>query len=86
MSTVIAILTILGVFLSTISLNVKFKDTDYGFLILGCGIGILFSMFIIVIIYSVSIPPMDVYRGKTTLEITYKDGIPIDSVVVYKNK
>ena len=28
---------------------------------------------------------MDVYRGKTTLEITYKDGIPVDSVVVFKN-
>ena len=25
-----------------------------------------------------------VYRGKTTLEITYKDGVPIDSVVVFK--
>ena len=27
---------------------------------------------------------IDVYRGKTTLEITYKDGVAIDSVVVYK--
>lgn len=29
---------------------------------------------------------MDVYKGKTTLEITYKDGLPVDSVVVFKNK
>ena len=29
---------------------------------------------------------IDVYQGKTTLEITYKDNIPIDSVVVFKNK
>lgn len=29
-----------------------------------------------------SITPMDVYRGKTTLEITYKDSIPIDTIVV----
>lgn len=28
---------------------------------------------------------LDVYQGKTTLEITYKDGVAIDSVVVYKN-
>lgn len=28
---------------------------------------------------------LDVYRGKTTLEITYRDSIPVDSVVVYKN-
>lgn len=29
---------------------------------------------------------MDVYKGKTTLEITYRDSIPVDSVVVFKNK
>lgn len=29
---------------------------------------------------------IDVYRNKTTLEITYKDSIPIDSVVVFKDK
>lgn len=29
---------------------------------------------------------IDVYRGKTTLEITYKDGVAIDSTVVFKNK
>ena len=27
---------------------------------------------------------IDVYRGKTTLEITYKDKMPIDSIVVWK--
>ena len=27
---------------------------------------------------------MDVYKGKTTLEITYKDGVPVDSIVVFK--
>lgn len=29
---------------------------------------------------------IDVYRGKTTLEITYKDGIAIDTVVVWKEE
>ena len=29
---------------------------------------------------------LDVYRGKTTLEITYRDSVAIDSVVVYKIK
>lgn len=29
---------------------------------------------------------IDVYQGNTTLEITYKDSIPIDSVVVWKDK
>ena len=27
---------------------------------------------------------IDVYRGRTTLEITYKDSIPVDSTVVFK--
>lgn len=27
---------------------------------------------------------IDVYRGKTTLQITYKDNTPIDTTVVYK--
>ena len=29
---------------------------------------------------------LDVYRGKTTLEITYRDSVAIDSTVVYKVK
>ena len=29
------------------------------------------------------IKAIDVYRGKTTLEITYKDGVAIDSTVVF---
>ena len=28
---------------------------------------------------------IDVYRGKTTLQITYKDSVAMDSVVVFKN-
>ena len=27
---------------------------------------------------------IDVYRGKTTLKITYKDSIPVDTIVVFK--
>lgn len=34
--------------------------------------------------HSPSIMPIDVYRGKTTLEITYKDSVAVDSVVVWK--
>ena len=29
---------------------------------------------------------IDVYQDNTTLEITYKDSVPIDSVVVWKNR
>ena len=79
-------LTTLGVILSLIALSKDSKDWFGSSCMFGFGVGILFSMLIIGILYSFSIPPIDVYRGKTTLEITYKDSIPIDSVVVYKNK
>jgi len=41
-----------------------------------------------IMMYQESCKPtaMDVYKGKTTLEITYKDGVPVDSVVVFKDK
>ena len=29
---------------------------------------------------------IDVYKGETTLRITYQDGVPIDSTVVWKSK
>ena len=29
---------------------------------------------------------LDVYQGNTTLEITYKDSIPIDTIVVWKEE
>lgn len=27
---------------------------------------------------------IDVYRGRTVLEITYRNGVPIDSAIVFK--
>lgn len=52
--------------------------------------GTIMSILIGVILVMVAIADedkptaMDVYQGKTTLRITYEDGIPIDSVVVFK--
>lgn len=37
------------------------------------------------LLYNLNKPKaIDVYRGKTTLEITYKNRVPIDSIVVWK--
>ena len=47
---------------------------------------ILLIIFILCIIYRSKPQAIDVYRDKTTLEITYKDTIPIDSTVVWKSK
>lgn len=52
--------------------------------------GVVFTFAVIVgtiaLIKDSTPKPIDVYRGNTTLQITYRDSIPIDSVVVFKNK
>lgn len=57
--------------------------------LLGVPIG---SIFLAVLIYMAfneanpSIQPIDVYQGKTTLEIIYRDGIAVDSIVIWKEE
>lgn len=45
---------------------------------------VLFGAFFVMIIVKSEPTALDVYRGKTTLEITYRDSIAIDTTVVYK--
>ena len=45
----------------------------------------MIAMFLI-IAYLCKPKAIDVYRDKTTLEITYKNNVPIDTVVVWKGK
>ena len=50
--------------------------------------GIFFLMAFIVIICTLGDPiptALDVYRNKTELEITYKNTVPVDSTVIWKN-
>lgn len=51
--------------------------------------GLIFSLFtsIVIILLLIQIPKptaIDVYKGKTTLEVTYRDGVAVDSIVVLK--
>ena len=49
-------------------------------------IGMLFGVLVITIVVSmISISPMDVYQGKTTLKYEVVDGVVVDSVVVWKD-
>lgn len=63
-------------------------DNDSGHWLVNSIFGFILLILISVIAYNADNKPtaIDVYRGNTTLEITYKDSIPIDTVVVYKNK
>ena len=50
------------------------------------GFGVIWVLLLIYLVILSKIPtPMDIYQGNTTLEITYKDGVPVDSNVVFKD-
>lgn len=44
------------------------------------------SAFVTSRIYESNPQAIDVYQGKTTLETTYRDGVAVDSVVVWKEE
>lgn len=80
------ILIICGLILFLIAM---FKD-EYGYIVAATVCGVLFVGLGIDILVDEKGPKkptaMDVYKGKTTLEITYRDSIPVDSVVVFKEE
>ena len=61
------------------------KGFGYG-LLLGVVLTFISGLISFVIVDNQGIKPIDVYRGKTTLEITYRDSVAVDSMVVYKMK
>ena len=75
------ILTVVASIVDVIGTN-KDKDWNIWIFILGiiCGGTTLLGLF------SYRPTAMDVYEGKTKLEITYKGDVPVDSVVVFKDK
>lgn len=59
-------------------------DSEAGFFSFIFMSGIWIGFFILAVYDNYHPTAIDVYRNKTTLEITYKDSIPIDSTVVFK--
>ena len=63
------------------------KDILLAFLVASIVVGLCVLLIYLVWLNSENNPTaLDVYRGKTTLEITYRDSVAIDSIVVYKVK
>lgn len=79
----ITILVIIIILLYIANINVN-NET------LRCLVGTLLIIFSSLLGISISeyltIPPIEVYRGNTELEITYKNTMPIDTVVVWKEQ
>ena len=57
-----------------------FKENTFCSALGGAIIGIV----VVTVLFVKEPTALDVYRGKTTLKITYEDSVPIDSIVVYK--
>lgn len=64
---------------------VFYRDIDPAELFVVFVLGSIFSMTILYEPESKQPKPIDVYRGKTTLKITYVDSIPQDTLVIWKN-
>jgi len=78
------ILLVIFLLSTIVGLNSNKKVAEVCFEILKCSVVALFTISVCGIINISSPQAIDVYRGRTTLEITYKDSIPVDSVVVFK--
>ena len=58
-------------------------DSIFG---LGIIVGLVLGLIGGALINESQVQPIDVYRGKTELVVTYKNDVVVDSVVVYKMK
>ena len=89
MEIIIALVFIIILFVCSIVTLIKneiFEDTDFTRTVLSIFIGCSMIAIFLIIAYLCKPKAIDVYRDKTTLEITYKNNVPIDTVVVWKGK
>jgi hypothetical protein len=75
---------IVFIFVGTI-INCNVSDEHPG-VYFGTILACVGSMLTAAACYETKPSAMDVYQGKTTLEITYKDNVAVDSIVVFKDK
>ena len=81
---IIVYILLIGVFIWELTIA-KNEDSVLPY-IAGSLIGVTF-MFVIITHIKIKTPTaLDVYRGNTKLKITSVNGIPTDTVVVFKNK
>ena len=87
MGSIIAVIITVTIAVALIAWNVVTKNSEER---LSSAILIVFaSIFLFIAVESMCSKDtpnaIDVYRGKTTLEITYRDGVVLDTTVVFKN-
>lgn len=73
------IITVIAIVFIVISIDTVSELLAYvSTVVLGIG------LMLIVLGHEETPKAIDVYRGNTTLKITYRDGVPVDSVVILK--
>ena len=85
---IVGILICVSVILTAIEGRNSSCDSDIG-VIMGGGIAILMTIEVYLLADIIGKPKpsaLDVYRGNTELEITSVNGVPTDSVAVFKEK
>ena len=89
MEIIIALVMIIILFVCSIAIlivNEILEDTNFTRTILCIFTCCSMIAIFLIIAYLCKPKAIDVYRDKTTLEITYKNSVPIDTVVVWKGK
>lgn len=81
------------VLIGVISLSNYISHNKLGYFDMGIFLGIVIGVFLVIEMGIINdmleeqIPTaLDVYRGDTELEITSVNGVPTDTIVVFKNK
>ena len=85
----IALLMVIILFVCSLITRIKneiFEDKNFTRIVLDVIIAYSMIAMLLMIVYISKPKAIDVYRDKTTLEITYKNNVPIDTVVVWKGK
>ena len=77
---------ILCIILFIILCFVSIDNMEYLFVPIYLVMGLLFGFIGAYVYDNITINAIEVYRGNTTLEITCRDSIPVDSIVVLKNR
>lgn len=79
------VLAILGIIISVAIMIYCYACSEDEFVVTFAIFGALGLFLFLTALYIQDMPSaMDVYRGKTTLKITYVDSVAVDSVVVFK--
>lgn len=79
------ILLVVFALMIVIAMFCDMSNNSYGAATITVGVILLLSA-ILSVIDKTKPTAIDVYRNKTTLEVTYKSGVTVDSIVVFKNK